>query len=380
MRLSRNVIILSVCLMLLKGATASAEVDFNIYPNGEILGPAVSFTDINETESDIKKHPEDLLEKNDNIIPYGFALANTIGYPNGKAIIPRFEAGFATGVAAYQYDRYENFTKDNPEVPGVGANAAVHFGLGITEDTDVTFKLFVNQGMYTPDKSIDKESDERDYKVSLKETDLISIGVKGRYNLIGETSIVPFILSFGGVTAGVAVDYSHGNISASTTYTDRRPVSFTATSSFSGDEFEQEIDIETRVKGETQIEWNIVSVTPEIMAYADLLYIFTFYTGPAVALNAGSANIHASAEGSLKNQEEVYADESHITTLAETGSTIATGELKANAPYDIPFAVPMWKLGMEINIMAFKIQAEAATVLTSPADSFTAQVGLRMQF
>ena len=76
----------------------------------------------------------------------------------------------------------------------------------------------------------------------------------------------------------------------------------------------------------------------------------------------------------------MYADESHITTLAETGSTIATGELKANAPYDIPFAVPMWKLGMEINIMAFKIQAEAATVLTSPADSFTAQVGLRMQF
>jgi len=380
MRLSRNAIILSVCLMFLNAGTVFADVDFNIYPNGEVLGPAVSFTDINETESDIKKHPEDLLEDNDTIIPYGFALANTIGYPNGKAIIPRFEAGFATGAAAYQYDRYENFTNDNPEVPGVGANAAVHFGLGITEDTDVTFKLFVNQGMYTPDKSIDKESDERDYKISLEETDLVSIGIKGRYNLIGETSIVPFVLSFGGVTAGVAVDYSHGNVSASTTYIDRRAVSFTGTSTFSGDEFEQEIDIETKVKGETKIEWNIVSVTPEIMAYADLFYVFTFYTGPAVALNAGSANITATAEGSLKNQENVYADENQITTLAETGSTIATGELKANAPYDIPLAVPMWKLGMEINIMAFKIQAEAATVLTSPADSFTAQVGLRMQF
>lgn len=379
MRLSRTAI-LTVSMILFTGIAAFAGVDFNIYPNGEVLGPAVSFADINETESDIKEHPEKLLEKNDEQIPYGFALANTIGYPNGKAVIRNYEAGFATGVAAYQYDRYENFSKDDPKVPGVGANAAIHFGMGITDDTDVTFKLFVNQGMYTPDKGINEEKDEREYDIELDKTDIISIGVKGRYNLIGETAIIPFILSFGGVTAGVAVDYTHGNIASSTTYIDRREVSFEGTSSFSGDKFEQEINVETEVKGDSKIEWNIVSVTPEIMAYADLFYFLSIYTGPAVSLNAGSANISVTAKGTLKNNDPIYADEGNITELVRENSIIARGKLSANAPLDVPVAVPLWKAGLEINILAFKIQAEGATVLTSPTDSFTAQLGLRMQF
>ena len=379
MRLSRSAILFT-CFIILSGIKAFAGVDFNIYPNGAVLGPAVTFTDISATEAEIREHPENLLKNNDEQIPYGFALANTFGYPNGKAIIPNFEAGIATGVAVYQYDRYENFSKDNPKIPGAGANAAMHFGFGVTEDTDITFKLFINQGMYSPDTDISKDSDTRSYDITLDETDLVSIGVKGRYNLVGATSLVPVLFSFGGITAGVAVDYSHGKVSSSATYIDRRSVSFTGTSSFSGDSFTQTVDVETEVSGKATMEWNIVSVTPEIMTYIDLLYFFTIYTGPAVSLNAGTANFNMTANGALRNLDPVYADEAGITTLAGPNETIATGNLSANMPYDVPLAVPLWKLGLEINLMAFKIQAEAATVLTSPADSFTAQFGLRVQF
>lgn len=380
MRLSISGLLTFLSLYLFISTGAMASVNFTIYPNGAYLDDGMNFSDIDDAESKIKEHPEDLLINNDTIIPYGLALANTFGYPSGKAIIPRYEGGIATGASIYQYDRYKDFSTDVPKIPGGGVNAAFHFGLGLSADTDVTFKLFLNKGMYKPDKNITKETDNGEYDITLNNTDLVSLGIKGRYNIIGGTELIPYVFSFGGVTASVAVDFMHGKLSGSGIYTDTRSIDFTGTDVVSGDPFTQSVEIETTVDGKSVMEWNMISVTPEILGYIDFLYIFTFYTGPAVSFNAGNANFSATAGAILKNNTSIYADDGQTAELAATGSTVATGLFEANEPFTVPVAVPLWKVGVELNIMAFKIQAEGAVVLTSPLNSFTAQVGARVQF
>jgi len=378
MRLSKSSFVIFAGLFLLLGGKAFASVDFTIYPNAGLLGPAMYFT--TDAENLVVAHPQSFINNNEKVISYGIALSNTFGYPNGKGIIPNFEAGFAAGAAVYQYDRYENFSKDDPTVPGAGANAAVHFGFGLSDVTDITFKMFINQNMYSPEKNIKKESGERLYDFTLNETDLISLGVKGRYNIISETEIIPYIFSFGGVTAGVAVDFSHGKISSTGRFKDTTVLPLEGTDSFSGDPFTQYVSIQTTVDGTAAYEWNVISVTPEIMTYADFFYFLTLYTGPAVSLNAGSANLTMTAEGVMKNLDPVYSDDGHILLLAGPNNNIATGKLNINAPFNVPLAIPLWKVGCEINISAFKIQAEGAVVLTSPLNSFTMQLGMRVQF
>lgn len=380
MRLLISKAVLCISILFLLGGGVYASVDFIITPNGSLLGPAINFTDINDAQNKIKEHPDNLLNNNNEVIPYGLALSNTIGYPNGKSIIKNYEGGLATGAAVYKYDRAENFSKDDPKIPGGGANAAVHFGFGLSGDTDITFKLFINQAMFTPDMDIEKESDTRNYNFSLDETNIVSLGVKGRYNLISEKELIPYVFKFGGVTAGVALDYLHGRVICTGSYQDTRLINFTGINLISGESFTQDVNIETTVNGKADFEWNVVSVTPEIMIYSDFFYFLTLYTGPAVSLNAGSANFNMTAEGILKNLTSVYGDETSTIEVAPADSTIATAVLRANVPFSVPLAVPLWKVGVEINMLAFKIQVEGAAVLTSPTKSFTAQAGVRFQF
>ncbi len=380
MRLSIYKVLIILGLLLLPGSMIFASVEFTIDPNESVLGPW-SFYNIDDAEAEITEPLNNAVDNNEKIIPYGLVLANTLGYPNGKAIIPNFETGISAGAAAYKYDRYEDFDTEDPEVPGVGANAAFHFGLGLSEDMDITFKLFINQGIYTPDKKVTKDSDTGAYEIELDETNIFSAGVKGRYRLIGETEFIPYIFSFGGITAGAALDFSHGRVSSTGTYMDISTITFQGADIFdTSDVFTQDIDVQTTVTGETALEWNMVSVTPEIMAYIDLFYLFSFYTGPAVSLNAGNANFTVTSEGDMKNLDPVYRDSGRTAVLINPNQTIATGKLVVNAPMKVPMAVPLWKLGLELNLGPFKIQGEAATVLTSPTDSFTAQIGARIQF
>ncbi len=391
MRLAKSKTALCIIMIFLSWRIVYASIDFTIQLNGGLLGPAIDFTDIADTQNQVKEHPESLLNNNDTVIPYGLTLANTVGYPNGKAVIPNFECGMAVGAGVYKYDRYENFSTDDPKIPGGGVNAAFHFGFGLSKDTDLSFKFLINQGMYKPEKNISEESEEdnggvvintkkRKYDFTLEETNMVSLGVKGRYNIVPEKKLIPFVLSFGGVTAGVALDYQHARVISKGEYQDTRPVSFTGVNPLSGESFKEVVSVETTIYGNADFEWNVISVTPEIMAYSDLFYFLTLYTGPAVSINAGSANFSMKANGVLVNLSPVYGDAASTLVVATAGNTIATGYLRANEPFSVPLAVPLWKAGFEINIMAFKIQGEAATVLTSPTKSFIAQVGMRVQF
>ncbi len=382
MRLFTIISAILMSLILLMNESLTASVDFVIDPNESVLGPW-AFYNTDSAEAEVTQPFNNFINNNDKVIPYGFVMANTLGYPNGKAIIPNFEAGFAAGVAVYQYDRYEDFNTENPEIPGVGANAAIHFGLGLSEDTDITFKLLLNKGIYSYKKTVTKESSTGAYEIKLDKTDIFAFGVKGRYKLVGEIEFLPYIFSFGGVSTGVALDFSHGKISSEGKYIDNSIITFQGSDPFDGPSaplFQQNINVKTTVTGNTELEWNIVSITPEIMTYIDLFYIFTLYTGPAVSFNAGSANFSMRSQGEMKNLDPIYRDSGRTAILINTNQTVANGSLVVNAPFQVPLAVPLWKVGLEINILAFKIQAEAATVLTSPTDSFTVQVGARVQF
>ncbi len=382
MRKNSAVLILGLIISLTSVNAVHADLSFSIYPNDTVLGPAMDFADVADTESKIKKYPDDFVNKNEDIIGYGMALSNTLGYPNGKAIIglfPHFEAGFALGAGVYKLDRYKDFEKENPETPGAGVNAALHFGTGITDKIDVTAKMLFYNSFYVPGKSYSHETEIHDLDIKIRKTDIVSMGFKGRYNIFPKKDLVPYIFSFSGLTAGVSVDFVHGAVSTNCTYKDTRDVDLEGSDLYSGDSFTQEVNITTDVSGSATTEWNIVSLTPEIMVYCDLFTFLSLYTGPALSLCAGNTLFYANANGAVVNNTPVYADQANSFVLAIPGSTIATGVLYGDSYFNVPWVIPMWKLGLEINIVDFKIQLEAASVLTSPLDSFTAQLGFRVQ-
>jgi hypothetical protein len=361
----------------------SAGTEFIIIPNESTLG-SISFLNINLSQDQIKEHPDKFIRENDTTIPTGFAMANTLGYPNGKGIIkplPHFEAGFAVGGSVYKLSRSKDFSKDNPEIPGFGANAAIHFGTGISDNSDLSAKIFFNNGIYNYEKSMSQTSETRKYKIDLKKTEIISFGIKYRYNIIKSMSIVPVLFSFGGVTAGASLDYMYGKISATGSYSDSRDINFNIAEDpiTHNTNIARVAKIQTDVQGKAATRWSITSVSPEIMVYADFLYFLTLYTGPVVSFNAGYVQYDIKATGTLKNAEAIYSD-GGIIEAVPAGSIIATGILKSNASYKIPPVIPSWKAGIEFNILAVKLQVEGVTVLTSPTDSFSVQAGVRVQF
>jgi hypothetical protein len=367
-------------------ALSYAGTNFTITPSTLLGNNFVDFTDITKTESQINQYPNDFISNNKSVIPGGFALSNTLGYPNGKSIIqplPHFEAGFAAGASIYKYDRYKDFSKNDPTIPGGGANAAVHFGTGITDRIDVTAKIMFNAGIYSPKKDVTQNNSIRNFKVSLKDTNIFSAGVKGRYNIVGEIPVVPYVFSFGGITAGVSLDYMYGKISTSGTYDyhdDANPIQFTMKSPWDSQVTDvQSILTNTSVNGKAALKWSMLSVTPEIMTYVDLFYLFSFYTGPAVTFTAGSVGIDVNASGTVTNRELInnkYVTNGNIPA----GSALATGVMTSNTTFNAPWILPTWKLGLELNLWAIKIQGEVATLLTSPTKSFAGQVGVRVQF
>ena len=357
-----------------------ASVDFHIYPNSAAMGLPVNFADIEQTQRDIAAHPNSFFSKNGEVIPYGMSIVNTMGYPNGKSIIgeyPHFETGLAVGAGVYKYDRADNFAKDNPTIPGGGANAGIHFGTGLNEDMDITGKLFASKGFYGREKTITKKKSSREYEFSPKDCSVFSVGAKVRYRVIKEKEILSSALRFGGITAGISADYMYGELSATGHFFENRTVPFSITDPMSGDTVTSNADVNAKVYGNAKATWNILSVTPEAFAYLDLLYLFSFYTGPSVSLSAGSVDFFSTNRGTVVNTSAISDG---ITEYVAPNTQIATGDLIVNERMWTPFIIPKWVLGLEINLAAVKIQLEAASILTSPANSFTLQAGIRAQF
>lgn len=381
------IIVLFFLIIFIDAMNGIASTDFNIFPNTTALGPVITFADIDETEQDIAHHPNNFFSQNDEAIPYGMAMANTAGYPNGKSIIkplPHFEAGLAFGGSMYQLDRKsDNFSKENTKVPGGGANGSIHFGTGINERFDITGKLLFSKNFYSPDKDYSKETSDsaagtaREYKFALDSIDFLSIGGKLRYNLVKEKVFLPGIFSFGGVTTSAALDYLYGKVSASGSFFDRRIVTFDV--SDGTETIKCYTPVETSVEGNTSATWSILSVTPEALAYVDLFYVFSFYAGPSVSLNTGNVTVKSIYRGKLVNKAPISG--ATIDPLVENNTEIADSVLTIEEKMKVPWAIPKFTTGLELNLLVFKIQVEGSIVLTdpNPMNTLAAQAGFRVQ-
>ena len=317
-------------------------------------GGWLSTTEIGNASKEYEKFIDDFFTKNEQVLPSGMAMVNTLGYPNGKAIIDNLQFGTAIGIGILEYTRYNNYSDSNPTVPSAGANAGFHIGIGITKRIDITAKLFNLGWIYRPEYKKDKSAETTAYDISVEEVKVISAGLKFRYNLVQRTRIIPIILSFGGITLGLQFDYMKGSMESTLKFTETETISYGGISTSAVGEW----------NNTGKLEWQYFTVTPEILMYFDVLYFFSLYTGPGISFNTGSMDFSMTGTGTVKQGS---------TTLA-TGTVDINYKLK---PYRV---MPKWTAGLEVNLFILKLQAEVASMLLSPTETVYGQVGVRMQF
>jgi hypothetical protein len=289
-----------------------------------------------------------------------------MGYPNGKSTIkkfPHFEFGAAVGAGVLGVNRGDDYTDDHPSIPFFGANGGFHFGTGVADDIDVTVKFFSLGWFVTVKEEIEENGDTTSFRMKFTDSDIYSVGVKARYNWKERKTLVPILFSFGGISFNLGLDYMYGKWRADSQFTDVQTVNLGAEGTGAA--------IST-VTGYSQIDWNIFSLTPEAFVYADILYLFSLYTGPSISINIGSYNFDMVQNGDLRAQ--VAFGTLSINEQIGTVSMVSKNEMH---PYII---LPKWTVGLEINLWVLKLQVEGAAILTSVMDSGMIQAGVRMQF
>jgi len=359
-----KVIVIVVFLFaLLQGGSVFAKttIDFT-----DTTGTGADDIDYSDAENAIQERSD----LNGPIIADAFALANIMGYPIGKSSIggfPHFEAGLAVG-AGFTNTVYYSDDEDAPEgsFPGIMANPVIHMGFGLAGGFDVIGKLFYfNLNAYDPNL----ESST----ATLKELNMLSVGGKIRYNYIEDKTVIPFLLSFGGLTFSLGADVMIGKIGMTGNYnTDFEDITveydnppgppietYTVTTTFDGD------------YGAT-INWKIISITAQAISYIDIMYLFSFYTGFGLTGNLGFFNTDFDGIGILTTPDDPPA--SSFTPQGQIG----TLEFSSTNSYRPVYFIPTWIFGLELNLTVLKITGETMVNLRNGED-VTLQAGVRIQ-
>ena len=329
----------------------------NIIPVG-----GLSIDDIDTVE--IQNQVQDLADLNGPIISDSFALVNMAGYPIGKAYIgnfPHFEVGLSVGAGCtnMKYFDEDDPASDNGSFPGITLNPAVHFGLGLGNGLDVLAKFFyISKSLFDPSLEYDV--------VTLSDFKLYSIGGKLRYNYIRNKTIIPFIFNFGGLTFSLAGDFMYGNVKLLGEY-----------------DYDFE-DVEIEVLGvpremlvgfsgdyDSVIDWMIFAVTAQAIAYCDILYIFSIYSGFGLTGNIGYFKIGFDGDGGMVTDDPVYQ-------AAMSTDSVGTLSFETQNRYDPAYIIPTYIIGVEINIYAVKLSFETMVNMRNRSD-VNLQFGARMQ-
>ncbi len=332
----------------------------------DTTGYSTTFTDLDFIEQTYEAYPDCLFDTNKTVIPSALAMINTLGYPNGRSSIKRFphvEFGFAMGGGVLEYKRMQKYEDENPTIPFGGVNGGFHFGTGIVDRVDITFKIFVFsfESIAENTKKIEGEGDNTKYKFELKDADLNSYGAKLRYNLVKRRVIYPLVFAFGGISVNLGFDYLKGKMESYFEFTDTQYID----ANISGMNYVN-TPVSVAFQGVPKIEFDIYSITPEALLYFDLFHHFTIYTGPSASINFG---------------EFIFSLQSNGVMTSETLNVpLAIASINAEYKMKPKQVITKWNIGLEFHLLALKLQVEAATVLTSATESFTGQVGLRFQF
>jgi hypothetical protein len=118
--------------------------------------------------------------------------------------------------------------------------------------------------------------------------------------------------------------------------------------------------------------WYEISSTIQAVAYFDIMYLFSVYTGLGASLGYGWFQFNFDANVDVSDSSPTYA--------AVTGhSQIGTIGFNSKNSYNPGVFLPTYIIGLELNIALLKIDLETQVNLLNRTD-VSASLGLRMQF
>jgi hypothetical protein len=291
-----------------------------------------------------------------------YALGNLTGYPIGRASLGglgHFCIGVAGG-AGLTNTIYYNDEADVPDnvFPGIGPNPVLFLGLGITEKLDLMGKVFLfSTGFYKPPV-------DYDYLV-LEKLNMGSFGIKARYRAVDPQTILPGIFSFGGISLGIGTNMMFGSMKFSGQY-DYPLASVDVDPDGAGPLTASQYDVNFGSNYESEISWYILSANIEALVYIDLYWIFTLYSGFGLSGNYGSFSMKLSAQG-------------NVTGDAPLPDPISTVTITSTNTYNPHYVIPLYILGLEVDLFALKFTVESMVSLLNGSD-INIQFGTRFQF
>jgi len=304
--------------------------------------------------TNITDQVEGISELNGPFIANAFAQANILGYPIGKAYIgsfPHFELGVSIGAGCTNMKYFDDNdpASEDGSLPGIALNPVLHIGIGLFGGFDVLGKIFYLS------KSIQDPGLEYDI-ATLSDFMIYSAGCKIRYNIIKKKTILPFIFSFGGITLSLGGDVFYGNVKITGEYDyifsdidiEVGPISNSINMNFDGN-------------FETTTSWSVYSVTAQAIAYFDIFYLFSIYSGLGLTGGYGFFDSKFIGTGDLVTDNEDYIN---ITGEENIGNILFTSKNNFT-PFPV---IPTFILGLEINILIIKLNFETMVNLHNGRD------------
>ncbi len=347
--------------------TAYSGTDISLQLHQDALDAGLTLPDFGLEEMGVQV--QDTTDLNGPYVADAFALANILGYPIGKAYLgsfPHFEIGISVGAGLANMGYYddENPASDNNTLPAYAPNPVIHVGLGLAGGFDLLGKMF-----YISKSAINKYKKDVDYEsdvATLNDFLIYSVGAKLRYNIVGRKRFLPFYLAFGGITISLGGNFMYGKISFLGDYKydfEGIDVNVLGTPTSVDMAFDGEFGAD--------IAWSIFTVDTQVVAFFDVFYLFSLYSGFGLAGNMGSFDIKFSGTGQVTTTNDIYQA---ATGSGQVGSLLFLSKNK----YRPSPVIPTYILGLEINLFSMKLNIETMVDLHNRSD-VNVQGGARIQ-
>jgi hypothetical protein len=323
-----------------------------------ILGATSLFDDLAAQAETFSQQFQKSVDKNGPAWADAYGLSNSTGYATGKAYLgdfPHFEIGafLNAGLTNTKVLQQSNSGSYDGTTIAMGVYPSIRFGIGLGGGFDFQGKFFsVNKDLYNMDYDLKK--------VKLKDYSIYCIGGRLRYNIIKEKTVIPFLFSFGGLTLSAGGDMMRGLIKIGGDY-DKQFESVDLTTSI-GSTLNPALD----GNYEASITWYQLSGTAQLLAYFEIVKLFSLYTGGGFTVGYGWFNTDFSAQGTITD-----------SVLSPTYGDIAEISLDSKNTYHPKKIFPTYTLGLELNIPLVKFVAESQVNLRNRAD-VTVTVGMRI--
>jgi hypothetical protein len=303
---------------------------------------------------------EQIIKNNGPAIANAFAMTNICGYPLGVAtlgVFPSFFVGVSGGVGLSNLDYFDPEEKAaKGKVPVGGLNPLLYFGLGLSKSFDFIAKVFVySDEFYLPDFSFET--------ARLTSLNFYSFGAKVRYCPVKEKKLIPGLLKFGGLNVAIGVDFLYGIVGFEGT----QPYPLKSIDIDEGGSTIS-IDLDFNPDYTARVEWYVLTFTPEIKAYFNVLWIFIVYFGFGFPVNIGSFDVKIKGDGEVSTDDPSYTGPDPLGTVS----------IRTNNEYAPMIFMPVLALGLELALWKIYFTFETNVNLINRED-INMQLAFRIQ-